>query len=188
MVPVSPDDQHGLLILMVFHCLFSHLLSDKDNKLKPVLPDNQHGLLIPVVFHCWFSHFLSDNDNKLTINWFLFYLTTNMLYWPQWSLLGFTSFINDNKLKPVLPDNKHGLLIPVVFHCLFSHLLSDNDNKLVPVFTLQSTWFTDPSGLFVWFGLNVTFNTLSVILQWCLDVAGSSMLTFRVLPHWNIMP
>ena len=42
--------------------------------------------------------------------------------------------------------------------------------------------------LFVWFGLNVAFNNLSVILRWCLDVAGSSMLTFRVLPHWNIMP
>ena len=42
--------------------------------------------------------------------------------------------------------------------------------------------------LFVWFGLNVAFNNLSVISRRCLDVAGSSMLTFRVLPHWNIMP
>ena len=31
------------------------------------------------------------------------------------------------------------------------------------------------------------FKTLSVILQLCLDVAGNSMLTFRVLPRWNIM-
>ena len=36
---------------------------------------------------------------------------------------------------------------------------------------------------FVWFA---AFNNLSVISWWCLDVAGSSMLTFRVLPHWNI--
>ena len=42
--------------------------------------------------------------------------------------------------------------------------------------------------LFVWFGLNVAFNNLSVISRQCLDVTGSSMLTFRVLPHWNIMP
>ena len=41
---------------------------------------------------------------------------------------------------------------------------------------------------FVWFGLNVAFNNLSVISRRCLDVTGSSMLTFRVLPHWNIMP
>ena len=31
----------------------------------------------------------------------------------------------------------------------------------------------------------VTFNNLSVISLWCLDVAGSSMLTFRMLRHWN---
>ena len=42
--------------------------------------------------------------------------------------------------------------------------------------------------LCVWFGLNVAFNKLSVISRRCLDVAGSSMLTFRVLPHWNITP
>ena len=42
--------------------------------------------------------------------------------------------------------------------------------------------------LFVWVGLNVAFNNLSVISRRCLDVAGSSMLTFRVLPHWNITP
>ena len=42
--------------------------------------------------------------------------------------------------------------------------------------------------LFVWFGFNVAFNNLSVISRQCLDVAGSSMLTFRVLPHWNITP
>ena len=38
------------------------------------------------------------------------------------------------------------------------------------------------------FGLNVAFNNLSVISRRCLDETGSSMLTFRVLPHWNIMP
>ena len=52
-------------IPVVFHCLFSHLLSDNDNKLVPVLPDNQFGLLITMVFHCLFSHLLSDNNNKL---------------------------------------------------------------------------------------------------------------------------
>ena len=36
---------------------------------------------------------------------------------------------------------------------------------------------------FVLFRFYVTFNNLSVILQWCLDVAGISMLTLRVLPH-----
>ena len=37
--------------------------------------------------------------------------------------------------------------------------------------------------LFVLFRLYVPFNkNLSVISQLCLDVAGSSMLTFRVLP------
>ena len=43
-------------------------------------------------------------------------------------------------------------------------------------------------GLFVLIMLYITFNNISVISQRCLDVAGSSMLTFRVLPHWNIMP
>ena len=38
------------------------------------------------------------------------------------------------------------------------------------------------------FRFHVTFNNLSVLSQQCLDVAGSSMLTFRVLPHWNIKP
>ena len=88
--PVLPDNQRGLLIPVVFHCLFSHLCY-KGNKLVlsgkfcQVLPDNQNGLLITMVFHCLFSH-LCDNDNKL---------------------------------EPVLPDNQHGLLIAVVFHCLF---------------------------------------------------------------------
>ena len=45
-------------------------------------------------------------------------------------------------------------------------------------------WFV----CFVWFGLNVAFNNLPVISRQRLDVTGSSMLTFRVLPHWNIMP
>ena len=36
--------------------------------------------------------------------------------------------------------------------------------------------------------LNVAFNNLSVISRPCLDVAGSSMITFRILPHWNITP
>ena len=40
--------------------------------------------------------------------------------------------------------------------------------------------------LFVLFGLYVAFSNISVISR--LDVAGSSMLTFRVLPHWNITP
>ena len=40
----------------------------------------------------------------------------------------------------------------------------------------------------VLFGLYVAFNNLSVISRRCLDVAGSSLLTFRVLPHWNITP
>ena len=37
-------------------------------------------------------------------------------------------------------------------------------------------------------GSYVTFNDFSVIWWRCLDVAGSSMLNFRVLPHWNIPP
>ena len=53
----------------------------------------------------------------------------------------------------------------------------------VPIFLIK--WF---KYVFVWFGLNITFNNLSVILWRCLDVAVNSMLTFRVLPHWNIMP
>ena len=32
------------------------------------------------------------------------------------------------------------------------------------------------------------FQQSSVIPRWCLNVAGSSMLTFRVLPHRNTMP
>ena len=43
--------------------------------------------------------------------------------------------------------------------------------------------------LFVWLiWAKVAFTNLSVISGWCLDVTGSSMLTFRVLPHWNVMP
>ena len=49
-------------------------------------------------------------------------------------------------------------------------------------------WKINKISLFVWFGLNVAFNNLSVISRWCLNVAGSSMFTYRVLPHWNIMP
>ena len=40
--------------------------------------------------------------------------------------------------------------------------------------------------VFVWFGLSVALNNLSVISEQCLDVAGSSMLIFKLLPHWNI--
>ena len=43
-------------------------------------------------------------------------------------------------------------------------------------------------GLFVVFGLYVTFNNFSVLSWRCLDVTGSSMLTCRVLPHRNITP
>ena len=39
---------------------------------------------------------------------------------------------------------------------------------------------------FIW--VNVTFNKLLVILLLCLGVAGTSMLAFRELPHWNYMP
>ena len=38
---------------------------------------------------------------------------------------------------------------------------------------------------FVFLGFYIIFQQ-SFILQWCLDVTGSSMLTFRVLPHWNM--
>ena len=44
-----------------------------------------------------------------------------------------------------------------------------------------------PYLMFVLFRLHVAFNNLSVILGRCLDVAGSSMLTFRALSHWNII-
>ena len=37
--------------------------------------------------------------------------------------------------------------------------------------------------LFVLFGFYIVFN-ISVISQLCLDVAGSSMFIFRVLPHY----
>ena len=40
--------------------------------------------------------------------------------------------------------------------------------------------------LFVLFSFYVTSSNLSVILWWCLAVAGSSMLTFTVLPHWHM--
>ena len=33
-----------------------------------------------------------------------------------------------------------------------------------------------------------SFKKISVTSWGCLDVAGNSMLTFRVLPHWNIVP
>ena len=42
--------------------------------------------------------------------------------------------------------------------------------------------------LFVLFGHYVAFNNLSVLSRRCLDVGDSSMLTFWVLPHWNITP
>ena len=35
----------------------------------------------------------------------------------------------------------------------------------------------------IWFTGNVTFNNLSVISQSCLDVTGSAMLSFKVMPH-----
>ena len=37
------------------------------------------------------------------------------------------------------------------------------------------------------FGFNIAFKNFSVISRQCLVVAGSSMLTFIVLPHWRIM-
>ena len=60
--------------------------------------------------------------------------------------------------------------------------------------TVHVFWMSSSSALhqfvcvcFSW-ALRRFLNNLSVISRWCLDVAGSSMLTFRVLPHWNIMP
>ena len=41
---------------------------------------------------------------------------------------------------------------------------------------------------FVLFRFYITFNTLSVISWWVSGVAESSMLTSRVLPHWNFTP
>ena len=41
---------------------------------------------------------------------------------------------------------------------------------------------------FCLFWFNVTFNSFSVISQWCLAAAGNSMLAFIALPHWSIMP
>ena len=37
------------------------------------------------------------------------------------------------------------------------------------------------------FGFNIAFNNFSVISRQCLVAAGSSMLTFIVLPYWSIM-
>ena len=54
--------------------------------------------------------------------------------------------------------------------------------------TTQSVYWNDHDRFFVLFGLNITFNNLSVILQWYLDVTGHSKLTLRMLFHWNIMP
>ena len=51
-----------------------------------------------------------------------------------------------------------------------------------------NAWDTMRNFIFVWFGLNVAFNNLSVISRRCLGVTGSWMLTFRELPHWNITP
>ena len=62
----------------------------------------------------------------------------------------------------------------VVFLCVFFLVILKN----------LSTQFC----LFVLFGPYITFNNISVISQWCLDVAGSSMLIFRNLSHWNITP
>ena len=59
--------------------------------------------------------------------------------------------------------------------------LEKKDNTILFLFCLLKN-------LLVWFGLNVPFNNLSVISRRCLDVTGSSMLTFRVLPHWNTTP
>ena len=63
---------------------------------------------------------------------------------------------------------------------------------ILAIFDLQVTSMLPTNYRVNWFlfdfGFNVAFNNLSVILWRCLDVTGSSMLTFRVLPHWNIMP
>ena len=64
-------------------------------------------------------------------------------------------------------------------------LLNPDIPCLLQTVQIQISWLLKN---FVWFGLNVTFNNLSVISRQCLDVTGSSMLTFRVLSHWNIMP
>ena len=62
-----------------------------------------------------------------------------------------------------------------------SSKMGQYSNTITPYYIYTNIWF-------VWCGLNVAFNNLSVISRRCLDVTGSSMLTFRLLPHWNIMP
>ena len=58
-------------------------------------------------------------------------------------------------------------------------------------FTLHIFYMVVVSFLQVWvcvcaFGFNVVFNNFSVISRRCLVATWSSILTFRVLPHWSI--
>ena len=54
------------------------------------------------------------------------------------------------------------------------------------VFCLLSFCSISWSGSFFLFELYVAVKNLSIISRRCLDAAGSSMLKFRELPHWNI--
>ena len=78
--------------------------------------------------------------------------------------------------------------LPEKWFCHFMQIISKGDNlhEMKKLFSWKIQFVV--CSLFVLFGLYVTFNNLSVISQRCLDVAGSSMLTFRVLLYWNITP
>ena len=62
---------------------------------------------------------------------------------------------------------------PITTWCRFIKNARWEITNICSVHIRSSTWSVS---LFVWFGLNVAFNNLSVISRRCLDVAGSSLL------------
>ena len=83
------------------------------------------------------------------------------------------------------------VLFSANYTCLPNQFKCEKDNKCIPDYKKcdNKSHCSDNSdeigcGKFFWFFFFFdAFNNLSVILRQCLDVAGSSVLTFRVLLH-----
>ena len=119
---------------------------------------------------CSFSYISSTINNNTHILIMMRWLWKALYKWSTWTLplTGFkfqTSWSNSDLVTS-----------PIYLHRLIMNSLS-----------MSTLWIANFLQI-VWFGFNITFNNLSDISWRCLDVVGGSMLTFRVLPHWNITP
>ena len=80
-------------------------------------------------------------------------------------------------------------MMVLVFLSVMSQILADEYCTFTRHLQLMSELrATSVGSFFVSFGFYVTFNNISVMSRRCLDVAASSVLAFRVMPHRKITP